>query len=242
MISLNGKVIMITGAFGGLGQAVTTAFIQAGAKVVVVSRQVPETVPANVLNVSADVTDEAEVQRLMAEVRHQTARVDGLINLVGGFASGHLTETDAALWSKMLTLNLTSAFLLSREAARLMTDQGTGRILHIAARAAIDPFPGAGAYIVSKSALLALIKVLALELTGSGVKVNGVLPTIIDTPANQQSMPKADYKQWVQPEAIASLLVFLASDEAEALNGALIPIGPSEGECRLRHSKIQFLL
>ena len=227
MVSLNGKVVMITGALGGLGQAVTKAFSQAGAKAVVVGRELPQTLPEGLLGLAADVTDEVEVQRLMKEAVQKTTRIDCLINLVGGFAMGRLAETDASEWSRMLSLNLTSAFLLSKEVIRLMTKQGAGRIIHIAARAAVDPFPGAGAYIVSKSGLLALIKVLALELAGSGVKVNGVLPSTIDTPANRQSMPDADPNQWVKPEAIAALLVFLASDDAEGLNGALIPIGAS---------------
>jgi NAD(P)-dependent dehydrogenase (short-subunit alcohol dehydrogenase family) len=227
MLALNGKVIMITGAFGGLGRTVTEAFSRAGAKVVAVSRELPQRLPEGQLGISADVTDEASVQGLMREAVQKTTRIDCLINLVGGFAMSPLAETEMSTWSKMLSLNLTSAFLLSREATRLMTQQGSGRIIHVAARAAVDPFPGAGAYIVSKAGLLALINVLALEVAGSGVKVNGVLPTTIDTPANRQSMPNADPNQWVKPEAIAALLVFLASDEADALNGALIPIGSS---------------
>ncbi|MDT3778123.1 SDR family NAD(P)-dependent oxidoreductase [Nitrospira sp. MA-1] len=227
MISLNGKVVMITGALGGLGQTVTEAFAQAGAKVVVVGRELPAKLPEGLVGLSADVTDEAEVHRLMKEAVRKTTRIDCLINLVGGFAMGRLAETEMSTWSKMLSINLTSAFLLSREATRFMSKQGSGRIMHMAARAAVDPFPGAGAYIVSKSGLLALIKVLALELTGSGVTVNGVLPATIDTPANRNSMPDADPNEWVKPEAIAALLVFLASEEAEALNGALIPIGSS---------------
>ncbi len=227
MISLKGKVVMITGALGGLGQTVTEAFSRSGAKVVVVGRELPEKLAEGLLGISADVTDEADVRRLMNEAVQQTTRIGCVINLVGGFAMGRLAETEMSTWSKMLSLNLTSAFLLSREATRLMSNQGSGRIIHMAARAAVDPFPGAGAYIVSKSGLLVLIKVLALELAGSGVKVNGVLPSTIDTPANRQSMPDADPNEWVKPEAIAALLVFLASDEADALNGALIPIGSS---------------
>lgn len=227
MRSLNGKVVLITGASGGLGRVVTEAFSGAGAKVVVVSREAHKNLSGAFLGLQADVTDETEVQRLMTEATQKTGRLDCLINLVGGFAMGRLTETAVSTWSKMFTLNVTTAFLLSREVARLLTAQGSGRIIHIGARAALEPFPGAGAYLVSKSALLALIKVLALELKGSGVTVNGVLPTTIDTPANRQSMPDADYHQWVKPEAIADLLVYLASDEAQALNGALIPIGSS---------------
>jgi len=216
---------MITGASGGLGQTVTEMFSRAGAKVVVVSRNIPDTPAEGLVGIPADVTDEADVQRLMIAVVQKTSRIDCLINLVGGFAMSPLAETELSTWSNMLSLNLTSAFLLSRAMMPIMTTQGSGRIIHMAARAAVDPFPGAGAYIVSKSALLALIKVLALELAGSGVTVNGVLPATIDTPANRRNMPDADPSQWVKPEAIAALLVFLASDEAEAVNGALIPIG-----------------
>ena len=225
MRSLNGKVVMITGGSGGLGQTVTAMFSRAGAKVVVVSQVIPENLPEGLVGIYADVTDEADVQRLMSSVVQKTPRIDCLVNLVGGFAMSPLVETELSTWSNMLSVNLTSAFLLSRAMTRIMTAQGSGRIIHMAARAAVDPFPGAGAYIVSKAALLALIKVLALELAGSGVTVNGVLPATIDTPANRHSMPDADPSQWVKPEAIAALLVFIASDEAEAVNGALIPIG-----------------
>ena len=225
MIRLDEKVVMITGATGGLGQTVTSVFSKVGATIVLVHRKTHTMLQEGVLGFTADVTDEADVQRLVAEVKQKTNRIDCLINLVGGFATGRLAETTVSDWSKMLTLNLTAAFLLSRAVVPFMVAQGAGRVIHIGARAAVEPFPGAGAYIVSKSGLAALIKVLALELAGSGVKVNGVLPTIIDTPANRQNMPAADYTHWVKPESIAQLLVLLASDEAPAINGALIPIG-----------------
>ena len=227
MISLDGKVVMITGAMGGLGQTVTSVFSRAGAKLVVVSRQVPKELPEGMLGFSADVTDEADVKRLVTEVMQKTTRIDCLVNLVGGFALGRVTETETSVWSRMLSLNLMAAFLLSRELVPPMVEQGSGRIIHMAARAAVEPFPGAGAYIVSKSGLLALIKVHALELAGSGVTVNGVLPSTIDTPANRQSMPNADFSQWAKPESIAEVLLFLASDEAGGVNGSLIPVGPN---------------
>ena len=173
MIRLDHKVVLIAGATGGLGQAVTAEFSNSGATVVVVERHPSKIFPGGVLSFPADVTDEAEVQRLVTEVKKKTQRIDCLINLVGGFALGRLTEINASDWSKMLTLNLTAAFLLSRAVVPSMMEQGSGRVIHIGARAAIDPFPGAAAYIVSKSGLLAMIKVLALELAGSGVSVNG---------------------------------------------------------------------
>jgi NAD(P)-dependent dehydrogenase (short-subunit alcohol dehydrogenase family) len=222
---LDGKVILITGAAGGLGRAVTPAFYKAGATVAVVDRQgLPERMEG-ALMVSGDVTDEADVRRIVAETIQQAGRIDCLVNLVGGFSPGRITETDLSVWQKMLTMNVTSAFLLSKAVAAHMAQRRAGRILHIAARAALDPFPGAAAYIVSKSALVGLIRVLALELGSSGISINGILPTTIDTPANRKSMPQADFSKWVQPDAIAQLLIFLASEEAAAINGALIPIG-----------------
>ena len=225
MKRLNNKVVIITGATGGLGQTVTAAFSNAGATIVVAGRHSSNSLPEGVQSVTADVTLESDVQRLVTEVKNKTGRIDCLINLVGGFAMGRLTETNPSDWSRMLTLNLTAAFLLSRAVVPTMIEQGSGRVIHIGARAAIDPFPGAAAYLVSKSGLVAMIKVLTLELAGSGVNVNGVLPTIIDTPVNRQNMPDADFTKWVNPGSIAQLLVFLASDEASAINGALIPIG-----------------
>lgn len=173
----------------------------------------------------ADVTNEADVQRLLNDVIRETGRIDALINLVGGFAVGRVEETDAALWQLMLTTNVTAAFLLSKAVLPHMLERRTGRIVHVAARAALEPFPGAAAYIVSKSGLVVLIRTLSLELAGSGVTVNGVLPTTIDTPANRSSMPDADPSKWVRPESIAQTLIFLASKEASQINGALIPIG-----------------
>jgi len=165
------------------------------------------------------------VQRLVNDVVRKAGRIDALINLVGGFAMGRLEETDAALWQRMLSMNVTSAFLLSKAVTPHMVARGTGRILHVAAWAAVEPLAGAAAYIVSKASLLALIKVLALELSGSGVTVNGVLPNTIDTPANRASMPRTDPSTWTKPESIADMLVFLASEEARQISGAAIPIG-----------------
>ena len=173
----------------------------------------------------ADVTDEADVWRLVNDVIRETGRIDALVNLVGGFAMGRVEETDASLWHRMLTMNLTAAFLLSKAVLPGMVKRGAGRIVHVAARAAVEPFPGAAAYIVAKSGLVALIRTLSLEQAGSGVTVNGILPTTIDTAANRASMPNADTSKWVKPESIAQLVVMLISSEAGQLNGALIPIG-----------------
>jgi len=222
---LDGKVVFMTGGTGALGQVVTPMFSQAGATVVLVhSGHRPELLEGQVA-IQADVTDENSVRRAVTQAIEQAGRIDCLVNMVGGFASGRVAETEAALWQKMLSLNLTAAFLLSKAVAPHLLKQGSGRILHVAARAALEPFPGAAAYVVAKSGLAALIRVLALELAGSGVTANGVLPTTIDTPANRKSIPDADPSKWARPESIARLLIFLASEEAGQLNGALIPVG-----------------
>jgi NAD(P)-dependent dehydrogenase (short-subunit alcohol dehydrogenase family) len=225
MMGLDGKVVIIAGGRGGLGQTVTPAFANAGARVIVIDRHATGQPQAREIGIDADVTDESSVASAVRQVLDQEGRLDCLVNLVGSFVPGRLADTSPATWNTMLSLNVTAAYLLSRAVIPHLSTQGNGRIVHIAARAAQDPFPGAAAYIVAKSGLMALIRVLALELAGSGVTINGVLPTTIDTPANRQTMPKADSSKWVKPEAIADLLLFLASDESVSINGALIPLG-----------------
>jgi len=221
----DGNVVLIAGGSGALGQTVVPSFVAAGARVITVDRHLPSVQAEGGTEMKADLTDEADVRRLVDEVIRTAGHIDALINLVGGFAIGRVVETDVSLWHRMLTMNLTAAFLLSKAVLPHMWERRTGRIVHVAARAVLEPFPGAAAYIVSKSGLVALIRALALELAGSGVTVNGVLPTTIDTPANRRSMPDADPSKWVRPESLAQTLIFLASQEASEINGALIPIG-----------------
>jgi NAD(P)-dependent dehydrogenase (short-subunit alcohol dehydrogenase family) len=228
-MSVEGKVVLIAGGSGALGHTVVPAFLAAGARVVTADRNPSTDQTDGRLALKADVADEADVRRLMDEIIQKLGRIDVLINLVGGFAPGRVEETDVALWQRMLTTNLTAAFLLSKAVLPHMVERRTGRLLHVAAWAAVEPFPGAAAYIVAKSGLLALIKVLALELKGSEVTVNGVLPTTIDTPGNRKTMPDADPSKWARPESIAQTLIFLASDEAIQINGATVPIGTGGG-------------
>jgi NAD(P)-dependent dehydrogenase (short-subunit alcohol dehydrogenase family) len=224
-MQLKGKVVLIAGGSGALGQTVTPAFAKSGARVITVDRNPPPAHVAAGNAMKADITDEAAVRHLVDEVIRTAGRIDVLVNLVGGFVASPVVETDAALWQRMLTMNVTAAFLLSKSVLPHMVTRGTGRIVHVAAWAAVEPFPGAAAYIVAKSGLLALIRVLALELSGSGVTVNGVLPSTIDTPANRASMPKTDPSTWTKPESIADTLIFLASEEAGQISGAAIPVG-----------------
>jgi NAD(P)-dependent dehydrogenase (short-subunit alcohol dehydrogenase family) len=222
-MEMKGKVVLITGGAGALGQTVVPAFVSTGASVILGDRN-PVQVPG-VTALKADFTDQTQVQSLVDEVIRTSGRLDALINLVGGFATGRLIETEVSIWQRMLTTNLTSAFLLSQAVLPSMLQRGQGRIVHIAARAALEPFSGAAAYIVSKAGLIGLIRTLSSELAGSGVTVNAVLPSTIDTPANRRAMPTADPSRWARPDSIAQTLTFLASDAASQTNGALIPVG-----------------
>jgi NAD(P)-dependent dehydrogenase (short-subunit alcohol dehydrogenase family) len=227
MMRLDGKVILLTGSRGGLGSVVIPILSGAGATLIVVDRVLSQDIIDRRGGFRADVTNESEVTRVVADTVRQAGRIDGLINLVGAFVPGSAVDTDVAKWQTMLSLNVTSAFLLSRAVIPHMTARRSGRLIHIAARAALEPFPGAAAYLVAKAALISLIRVLALELGGAGVTVNGILPGTIDTPANRESMPQADRSTWVKPESLAQVLVWLMSDDTAAINGALIPVGPS---------------
>jgi len=222
-MDMKGKVVLITGGAGALGQTVVPAFVSTGASVILGDLN-PVQMPG-VTALKADFADPTQVRSLVDEVIRTSGRLDVLINLVGGFATGRLIETDVSLWQRMLTMNLTSAFLLSQAVLPSMLQGGQGRIVHIAARAALEPFSGAAAYIVSKAGLVGLIRTLSSELAGSGVTVNAVLPSTIDTPANRRAMPTADPSKWARPDSIAQTLTFLASDAASQINGALIPIG-----------------
>ena len=222
-MDMKGKVVLITGGAGALGQTVVPAFVSTGASVILGDRT-PVQMPG-ITALKADFTDHTQVRNLVDEVIRTSGRLDALINLVGGFATGRLVETDVSLWQRMLTMNLTSAFLLSQAVLPSMLQHGQGRIVHVAARAALEPFTGAAAYIVSKTGLIGLIRTLSSELEGSGVTVNAVLPSTIDTPANRRAMPAADPSKWARPDSIAHTLTFLASDAASQIKGALIPIG-----------------
>jgi NAD(P)-dependent dehydrogenase (short-subunit alcohol dehydrogenase family) len=229
-----GKIVLVAGGTGGLGQAVSVAFLNAGAHVVV-----PYGAEAKFLRLKSaagemasrldgsqvDVTDEAAVEALIERIVAAHGRLDVLVNTVGAYAGGmKLWESDGATLDKMLTLNLRSGFVLACASAKRMIEKGSGAIVNVAARAAIDHPAGLGAYAASKAAAVALMDSLAADLKGSGVRVNSILPSIIDTEANRKAIPQADYKAWPKPEEIARVILFLASDDARLIHGAAIPV------------------
>jgi NAD(P)-dependent dehydrogenase (short-subunit alcohol dehydrogenase family) len=229
-----GKVVLVAGGTGGLGRAVTLAFLEEGAKAVVTYRAQKEfdalksAAGANASRLEGnivDVTDEAAVRQLIEKILGKHRQLDAMVNTVGGYAGGtKLWELETRVFEQLLALNLRSGYALSRAAVRAMLKEGRGAIVNVAAKAAVDHAGGAAAYAASKSAAVALLDSLAADLKGTGVRVNTILPSIIDTEANRKAMPKADFAKWPKPEDIARVLLFLCSDDAKVIHGAAIPV------------------
>lgn len=226
-----GKSVLIAGGTGALGRAIALAFLDESANVVVTYRKQEEFVDFNKAAAGSsleghqvDVTDEAAVHRL-AELLASRGRLDVLVNAVGGYAGGKpLWETDSKTFDQMLALNLRSGFVLCRAIVPVMLKQGSGAVVNVSSRMAFDHAPGAAAYAASKAAALAMIDSLAGDLKGTDIRVNSVLPSIIDTEANRKAMSKADFTKWPKPEEIARVILFLCSDEAVLIHGAAVPV------------------
>lgn len=232
--TLRDRVVLVTGATGALGSTVVREFAGTQALLALTSRSAEELeqqvveigLPKErVFSLAADVTQPGAVKDLVAAVVTHFGRVDVLLNTVGGWSGGRsVGETSVEDWDRMLVLNLRSALLLSRAVLPSMLEAGWGRIVHVSSKTAVEPRARQAGYAVSKMGLITLTEVIAAEVKGSGVTANVILPSIIDTPANRASMPKADPGKWVAPERIAAAMRFLCSDAAASINGARIPI------------------
>jgi NAD(P)-dependent dehydrogenase (short-subunit alcohol dehydrogenase family) len=221
---------IVTGGTGGLGAAVVRHLLDDGWRVVV-----PWVVEAELERVSEhpdlelvqadlfDVTTAAEVVRLGAAA--ESAPLRGLVNLVGGFAMGaRVHETPIEEFERQFRLNLRPTYLMTQAAASVMLEHGGGSIVCVGTRAAVQPFKGAAGYISSKAAVIAFAQAVAVEYRDDGIRCNAILPSVIDTPANRASMPKADHERWVRPEAIAGVITHLLSDASGPVSGAAIPV------------------
>jgi NAD(P)-dependent dehydrogenase (short-subunit alcohol dehydrogenase family) len=227
-------VALVAGGTGALGRAVALAFLDEGATVVVTYRAQAEydslvvqagLHSARLQGVRADVTNEAAALELVQGVTTQHGSIDALVNAVGGYAGGApMWSTESAALDKMLALNLRSGYALARAVVPLMLERHSGAIVNIAAKAGLEHPRGAAVYAASKAAALALMDSLAADLLGSGVRVNSVLPSIIDSPANRQSMPQADFASWPKPEEIAQVVLFLCAADSKLIHGASIPV------------------
>ena len=223
--TLEGKAVVITGATGGLGTAVTAAFLEAGADVAAVDRKADGGETDHYIAIAADLTTLEGAQAAARGAIEQWGRIDVLVQLVGGYAGGKsVADSDDDAFDQMMNINLRTAFHMFRAVLPLMRAQGGGRILAIGSRAAVEPSPLSGLYAASKAALVSLVRAIAAENADHKITANLILPGTMDTPGNRAAMPKADFTQWVPTQQVASMLVQLAGDDASAVNGAVIPI------------------
>ena len=221
---------LITGGTGGLGAAVTRAFLDGGWRVVVpvFDERERSRLPAHdrLVLESADLADAASttaVAQLAAGDRH--APLGAVVNLVGGYAAaGRVHETPVEEYEAQLRLNLRPTYLVCHAAIPHLQAAGGGAIVCVSSRAALEPFSGAAGYIVAKAAVLAFVDVLASEYRDDAIRANAILPSVIDTPANRASMPDADHSRWVAPEQIAAVVRFLCEDGAGVVSGAHVPV------------------
>ena len=219
------KVIVVTGALGALGRVVTDLALARGAKVASVDHaptQVPATSDQLELG-GVDLTDAAAAKKAVDHAAAHFGGLDALINIAGGFAFETVADGDPKTWQRMYALNVTTALNASRAAIPHLVASGVGRIINVGALGALQAGSGMGPYAASKAGVHRLTEALAAEYKGR-ITVNAVLPSIIDTAANRASMPKADFTKWVAPKELADVILFLASDAASAVTGALLPV------------------
>ncbi len=231
MTSLARKAIIVTGAFGALGSATARAAVMAGARVALIDRAA--NAPQGLLEAlgseavslgGVDLSDAADAARAIDAAHERLRSLDVLVNIAGAFRWQTLADGDSQTWDLMHAINLNTAVNASRAALAHMRKRGSGRIINVGANAAVKSGAGMGAYAASKAGVHRFTESLAEEMKDSGITVNAVLPSIIDTPANRAAMPQADFSKWVTPQALADVILFLASDEAYAVTGALLPV------------------
>jgi NAD(P)-dependent dehydrogenase (short-subunit alcohol dehydrogenase family) len=222
---MHGKVIIVTGASGALGKVVAEVALARGARVAGVDHgtsQVAAT-PDRIEFGGVDLSDAAQAKKAIDAVALHFGKIDALINIAGGFAFETVAEGDATTWQRMYALNLLTALNASRSAIPHLAASPSARIVNIGAMGALQAGSGMGAYAASKAGVHRLTEALAAEWKGK-ITVNAVLPSTIDTPANRASMPKADFGKWVTPQELADVILFLVSDAASAITGALLPV------------------
>lgn len=234
MLDFSGRVVVVTGAAGNLGRAVANAFAQAGAQIAAVDRATGrlealysgDDTPHRMLCLSGvDLTQSHGVTGLVNRTLERFGRLDVLVNTVGGFRAGKsLIETPLEDWDVMFDVNVRSALMMARAVVPHFIERRYGRIVNIGARPGVVGRAGMAAYSASKAALLRLTESLSEEVKGYGITVNAVIPGTIDTPQNRAAMPEVDPSTWVSPAAIAFAILFLASEQAEAVTGAALPV------------------
>ncbi|MFQ4140957.1 3-oxoacyl-ACP reductase FabG [Chlorogloeopsis sp. ULAP02] len=228
---VKGKHVLLTGGTGGLGLGVTPTVLTQGATAVTIPYRNPKDIerlkgilsPANFARiqfVTADLKDEASVENLIK----QMVQVDVLIHLVGGFSMGKTHEYSFENWQRDFDINLSTTFLVCKHSLKNMLHNGYGRIVTVGSRGAVEPTGQLAAYCASKAGVVALTKAIADETKGTNITANIVLPSVIDTPTNRESMGEENAAQWVKPESLAEVICFLASEAAKDIRGAAVPV------------------
>jgi len=234
MSSLKDKVTIITGAVGNLGTATARCFQQSGAKTVLVDRSPDRVREAfkhianskdHLLTGGVDLTSVESIGKLVEQTLARFGRVDALVNTVGGYRGGKpVHEADVADWDFLFNVNVRTTLLCCRAMIPQMVKQQSGKIINVASRDGLSGSAGYAAYSASKSAVLRLTESLAAEQKVSNINVNCIMPGTIDTPQNRAAVPNGDFSRWVEPAAIAEVILFLASDASRAVNGAALPV------------------
>jgi NAD(P)-dependent dehydrogenase (short-subunit alcohol dehydrogenase family) len=226
---MTGRVYAITGAFGALGSAVAKAAAARGARLALIdfAKEPPAGLPSGdevLVLAGVDLTDPASAKHAIDAVTERFGGLDALVNVAGGFRWELHEGGDPETWRTLFKLNVETTANASRAALSALKRSGSGRIVNVGANGAVKAAAGMGAYAASKAGVHRLTEALAEELKADGVTVNAVLPSIIDTAVNRADMPDADHSAWVKPEDLASVILFLASEEARAVTGALVPV------------------
>ena len=222
---MEGKIIVVTGASGALGKVVVATALARGARVAAIDHAAStmKATPDRIELGGVDLTDASEAKKAIDAAASNFGKLDALVNIAGGFAFETTAEGDPKTWQRMYALNVLTALNASRSAIPHLSASGAGRIINVGAMGALQAGAGMGAYAASKAGVHRLTEALAAEWKGK-ITVNAVLPSTIDTAANRASMPNADFAKWVRPEELADVILFLASDAASAVTGALLPV------------------
>lgn len=226
-MDLSGKVLVVTGADGALGQAAAATLGAYGAKLALISYADPpahKELPGVWHYGGIDLTVETAARSTMQRISQDAGRIDGLVNIAGGFHWEKLSEGTISAWDAMYKVNLRTAVIACQAALPYLLRSAGGRIVNVGAMGAQKAAAGMGAYAASKAGVAQLTEALADELKERGITVNAILPSTLDTPKNRLDMPQADFKRWVTLNEAAEVIAFLVSDKASAVTGALIPV------------------
>ena len=234
MFNFTNQVIMITGASGNLGAAAARTFYESSGRLALVDRHVdlvqkafPDLVdsPDCFMTSCADLTNPDDVAQTITATIDHFGRIDALVNTVGGYRAGTpLHETPISTWNFMMDLNARTVFIITQAIVPHMIRQGSGKIVHLAARPGLQGRANMSAYSASKAAVIRLIESASAEVKDQGININCILPGTLDTPQNRTATPDADFSRWVTTESLAQVILFLCSEASLDIHGAAIPV------------------